>query len=262
MKKIKVYLGIPSTGERSDAQVYFLRRAQQNYGDKIEFVYPEIYVGRIFHDCARNAYVEQFLKSDCDILWFLDSDVVPPERFLDLVTVHGDKWKLAGAPYPVWMSQPGYDGPQIVYTVYAKTADGGLAPTAIPESGMDFVDGVATGCILLHREVLEKVEKPYFEFKYNPTTREMTEGEDLGFCVKVNKLGYKFFIDYSMLCHHFKKVSLLDVSNFLEYQKTLVIDNCDREIRKLVAKQQLKKLSEPLKVPEAPKSRLILPYNK
>lgn len=260
MGKIKIYMGIPSTGDRNDAQTYFLRRCEKTYGDRIEFIYPEIYVGRMFHDYARNEYVEQFLKSEADILWFLDSDVVPPERLLDIVTEHGDKWSLAGAPYPVWMTQPGFDGPQVTYTVYKEMSPGagkGLAPSPIPESGQEFVDGIATGCIFIKRDVVEKLQKPYFEFKYNETTREMTEGEDLGFCRKVNALGYKFFIDFSMLCHHFKRVSLLDVSNFIELQKNLIIDNCDRMIRQVVAKKQLEKINKP-KV-EQPKSKLILP---
>jgi hypothetical protein len=252
-------MGIPSTGDRVDAQNYYLRRMEKVYGDRIEFVYPEIYVGRIFHDNARNAYVQQFLASDCDLLWFLDSDIVPSERTLELVVTHYDKWDMAGAPYPVWMVQEGHDGPQVTYTVYKSGPNGGLCPTMIPESGIDFVEGIATGCVFIKRHVFEKMEKPYFEFKYDPITREIAEGEDLGFCIKANTLGYKFFIDYSMLCHHFKKISLLDVSNFLEYQKQLVIDNCDRVIRQVVAKKQLEKMNRREQVIEQPKSRLILP---
>lgn len=258
MKKIRVYMGICSTGDRVDAQNYYLRRMEKQFRDKIEFVYPEIYVGRIFHDNARNAYVKQFLDSGCDVLWFLDSDIVPSERLLELLTIHYDKWKLAGAPYPVWMSQAGYDGPQITYTVYKTSSDGkGLSPASIPEQGLDFVEGIATGCIFIKREVIEKLKEPYFEFKYHPTTREITEGEDLGFCMKVKELGYKFFIDYSMVCHHFKKVSLLDVSNYVEFQKQMVLDMSDRAYRQSIAKMKLKEMTK--KPVEQPKSRLILP---
>lgn len=261
MKKIKIFMGIPSLGERHDSQNYYLRRCEKNFGDKIEFVYPEIYVGRLFHDCARNSYVEQFLASDCDILWFLDSDIVPPERLLDIVADHSEKWDMAGAPYPVWMQQQGFDGPQITWTVYKTRVDGDpkkIYPAPIPEGGTEFVEGIATGCIFIKRHVFEKLQKPYFEFKYDPLTREMTEGEDLGFCIKTHALGYKFYIDYSMKCHHFKKVSLLDVSNTIELQKNMVIDECDREIRRIVAKQQLAKLNKP-KLVQPTQSRLILP---
>jgi hypothetical protein len=256
-KKIKVYMGIPSTGDRVDAQNYFLRRCEKAYGDRIEFVYPEVFVGRIFHDYARNKYVEQFLASDCDVLWFLDSDIIPKENLLNLVTDHWDEWKLAGAPYPVWMTQNGYETPQITYCVYNEIEGkpGHLGPAAVPETGTDFVHGIATGCIFIKREVLEKLSKPYFEFKYKADDREMTEGEDLGFCKKVNALGYKFFIDYSMVCHHFKKISLLDVNNYALVQVSQAVDAYDKNIRNILTRKRMEKELQPTKS----KSRLILP---
>jgi hypothetical protein len=246
---MKIYLGIPSTGERTDAQMYFLRRIEKRYAGQIELVYPEAFVGRIFHDRARNAYVDQFLKTDCDMIWFLDSDVIPPENVLDLVTLHGSKWKLAGAPYPVWMSVPGFEGQQVVFTVYRGDGSGKLHASKIPQSGTDFVEGIATGCLFIHREVIDKLSKPYFEFKYDPETRDIIEGEDLGFCKKVGALGYKFFTDFSMVCHHFKKISLLDVSNNIEHQKALAVNAYDEKIRQIITKRQLEK---------KPKSKLIL----
>lgn len=250
-------MGIPSLGERHDAQNYWLRRMEKQHKDTIEFVYPEIYVGRLFHDCARNAYVEQFLDSDCDILFFLDSDIIPPERLFDLVLEHGSKWDLAGAPYPVWMQQEGFDGPQVTFTVYTDRGQPGkLWPAPIPEQGLDMVSGIATGCIFIRRTVLEKMSKPYFEFKYDPLTRQMLEGEDLGFCRKVNELGFKFFVDYTMLCHHYKRVSLLDVSNAIEAQKQIAVDANDRVYRQAIAKMKLKELDKPK---AKKKSNLILP---
>lgn len=232
-------MGIPSTGDRNDSQIYALRRLQKKYEDKIELVYPEVFVGRIFHDYARCAVVEDFIQSGCDILWFLDSDVVPPENVLDLVVNHGEKWKLAGAPYPVWMSVPGFDTQQINFTVYKRNETGRFHAAKIPDSGTDMVDGIATGCLFIKREVIDKLSKPYFEFKYHPETRCLTEGEDIGFCRKVSDLGYKFFTDYSMLCHHYKKVSLLDVSNTIETQKQMAINTYDEKIREIIAKRRL-----------------------
>src|SRR4051812_8912917 len=102
-KPIKVYMGIPSTGDRVDSQSYALRVIEKRYADQVELVYPKDCVQRIFHDAARNAIVEEFLASDCDVLWFLDSDICPPPHVIELVTKHWDKWEAAGAPYPIWM---------------------------------------------------------------------------------------------------------------------------------------------------------------
>jgi hypothetical protein len=245
-KKIKLFMAIPSIGDRSDTQCYALRELEKNYGEHIEFVYPEVLVVRIFHDFARNAYVEEFLKTDCDVMWFLDSDVSPNIRVLDLITKHYDKWQLAGAPYPVFMQQKGWDGPQIVFTVYKK--DGrGFYPTAIPREGTDFVDGVATGCIFIKKEVFTKVSKPYFEFKYNTESREMTEGEDLGFCRKVSEQGYRFFIDYSMVCKHYKRVELLDVNNYAITYANQAYKHFEKEINRIVTAHNLAKLERQTK---------------
>lgn len=213
-KKPKIFLGIPSTGTRSDPQVYMLRDLEARYKDHVELVYPEECCHRIFHDFARNGFVEEFLKSDCDMIWFLDSDVVPPKHVLDLVTMHGDEWKLAGAPYPVFMQPPGGEHPAVVMCVYKGTNGKGLVPTVVPMHGTEFVDGLATGCLFIKREVLEQMEAPYFEFKFDPKTRMPVEGEDLGFCLKMKEKGIPFFVDYGMVCKHYKNVDLLEVNNY------------------------------------------------
>lgn len=242
MGKLKIFMGIPSTGDRSDAQVYFLRSIEKKYKEEVELVYPEDLVIRVSHDFARNAYVDAFLSSDCDLLWFLDSDVVPPKNVLDTVVKHHGEWSLAGAPYPVFISQKGLDGPQVVYTVYNRN-DKGFYPSPIPGSGQSFVDGLATGCLFIKREVFTKLSKPYFEHKYDNQTRELTEGEDLGFCRKVSDLGYKFFVDFSHVCKHYKRVDLLDVNNYaITYANNQVLAY-DASLRQSLAKRHIKSLT-------------------
>lgn len=249
-------MGIPSTGERSDLQTYALRGLEKKYAGKVELVYPEKCTTRIFHDFARCGVVEDFLKSDCDVLWFLDSDIVPPPHVLDLITEHGDIWDLAGAPYPVWMTPTGYDGPQIVYCVYDKV-DQGLHATRVPHSGVAFVDGLATGCMFIKRDVFSKLSKPYFEFKFDHETRQMTEGEDLGFCRKVSALGYKFLTDFSMVCRHTKKVDLTEVNNYaIEYANKAVM-SYDAQIRPKI--EALAKELEQYRKSGRTSSGLILP---
>jgi GT2 family glycosyltransferase len=235
MAKTKVYCGFPTVGTVVDSQNYMLRELQKRYADDIEFVFPEKLVQRIFHDFARNGVVEEFLASDCDILWMLDSDVVPQRHVLDLVTLHQDKWEVAGAPYPIFIAQPGEDNRQILFTAYAGSNGVGLAPVGrIPYEGTDFVDGLATGCVFLKRSVFAKLDRPYFEHKYSPDDRRLIEGEDLGFCLKLQKLGIKFFTDYSMVCKHVKSLCLLEMNNYaIEYANKAVL-SYDRDIKNKV----------------------------
>lgn len=263
-KRVKVYMGIPSTGTRSDAQMYVLREIEETYKDTIELVYPEICIHRIFHDFARNAIVEEFLDSDCDVLWFLDSDIAPSKHILDLIAIHYDKWKVAGGVYPVFVSRSQETNePAIVFTVYKGSPEGkkGLYPSRIPYSGTEFVDGLATGCLFIKREVFAQLEKPYFEFKFKNESRELIEGEDLGFCFKLRALGIQFFTDYSMVCKHYKQVDLLDMNNYtISFTNTAILAY-DADIRAKVtaAVQAAYQAGKESAQKIAPASTLILP---
>lgn len=258
----KLFIATPTTGTIADSQTYVLRELQERYKDSIEFVYPKQCVRRIFHDFARNSMVEEFLDSDCDAIWFLDSDISPAKHVLDLVSVYWNDWSLAGAPYPVFMCTPGSKDPQVVFTVY-KNEGHGLSPAHIPYTGQEMVQGIATGCLFIKREVFSKLSKPYFEFKYNPETREVIEGEDLGFCRKVGEQGYQFLVDYSMTCKHYKQVCLLEVNNYaITYANNSVLAY-DAQIKEQVTKSIKAAYNrgrlEAAQAPQPPKSGLILP---
>lgn len=256
MSKIKIFMGVPSTGTRSDAQCYALRNLEKKYGDKIEFIYPKYCVYRIFHDFARNMVTEEFLQSEADILWFLDSDIVPPSDCLDIVLYPTMEWKVAGCPYPVCMTVNDETGPQIVWCVYDKNSAKGLRACDVPTKGIKLVGGLATGCMFIKREVFSQLEKPYFSFDYHPETRELIGGEDLRFCKAVNALGYEFYTDFSKVCKHYKQVDLLDMDN---YARTLVkskLMEYDAQIRGQVETLQ----AQVAQVKTQPKkSSLVLP---
>lgn len=228
---IRIFVAIPTMGWVADGQVHVLRDIAANYADTIELVYPAHCVQRRFHDFARNGLVDEFLDSDCDLLWFLDSDIIPPRDILDIVALHGHKWEVAGAPYPIFMTHPGQDHQQIIFTVYKGKDSGGLVATKVPYTGTEFVDGLATGCLFLKRTVFKKLVKPYFTFKYDPVDARVTIGEDLDFCMRLHAQGVPFFVDYSKCCKHIKEVDLLEVNNYtLQFAKTAV-ENYDKSIR-------------------------------
>ncbi len=214
-KKVKVFLAIPTIQNIIDSQVHMLREITEHYAEHVELVYPKACIRRMFHDFARNMLVEEFLDSDCDILWFLDSDITPCKYILDLVVLHGDTWKIAGAPYPVLMTPNGLEAPELVFTLYRKDEKtGSLKPGAVPMEGQEFVDGLATGCLFIKREVFSLMKRPFFEFKYKKENMDLIEGEDLGFVLKANALGIRYFTDYSFTCKHQKSVDLLDINNY------------------------------------------------
>lgn len=244
-KKIKIYMGLPTTGTVCDFQAYMLRELQERYSDAVELVYPSVLVNRIFHDYARNCIVDEFLESDCDLIWFLDSDIVPAKHTLDLVTMHYDKWQVAGCPYPILMSIPGERARQIVFTAYKGLKDGkAFYPAAIPYEGVEYVDALATGCIFIKKEVFAKLEKPYFEFKFSNEQREVIEGEDLGFFLKLSQLGIRPLTDYSMVCKHYKtNIELLEMNSYALDFAHKAVTNYATEAKK-AAEEARKKMQE------------------
>lgn len=246
-KKWRVFMGLPSNGSVSDFQNYVLRELVERYKDEVELVFPEQLCQRIFHDAAREGVIQDFLSTDCDVLWMLDSDICPPKHVLDLLTMHGDKWQCAGAPYPVFMASPGESVRQLIFTVYKSigpdpaTGKPRLAPCECPNEGTAMIDGIATGCLMIKREVFEKLERPYFEFKYDPITRMPIEGEDIGFCIKMAQLGIRFFTDFSMVCKHFKNnIDLLEMNNYAISYAQKCVDYQSKIIAEQVAKVEEK----------------------
>lgn len=255
---IKVFMATPTQGWVSDSQVVALRNIQRKYVDQVELVYSDKCTRRIFHDFARNALVEDFLASECDIMWFLDADVTPPDHILDLVVEHGEKWQVAGAPYPVVMTMDSSPHPAIVLTAYVGTNGRGLAPASIPYEGTGFVDGVATGCMFIKRSVFSKLQKPYFEFKFEAETRKPIEGEDMGFCMKLREAGIPVFCDYGAVCKHYKEVCLLEMNNYAINYAQKAVSNYDEMIRPAIMELESRVRALPQRT-APPKSRLILP---
>lgn len=65
------------------------------------------------------------------------------------------------------------------------------------------VDAVATGCMVIHRSVLEGLEPPWFEYTHGWSS------EDLDFCLRVaGELDLPIYCDMSTVCGHLRDVPM------------------------------------------------------
>lgn len=145
----------------------------------------------------RNFIVKKFLESKHEYLFMVDSDNTP--KFDPMKLCNGKD--MYGFPTPVFK-----DG-QMMYMICKDFGDGFRAYLH-KSKGEYEVDAVGTGCVLIHRRVLEAIKAP-FDREYDKDGVAIV-GEDINFCKKVKKQGFKIWVNWDCICSHHKTVNLLN----------------------------------------------------
>jgi len=80
-----------------------------------------------------------------------------------------------------------------------------MRPIDLPESpGMVECDVVGMGATLINREVFERIEKPWFAYDIYRRTGEMSVTEDVTFCIKARRAGFRIVCDTGLICGHLR----------------------------------------------------------
>ena len=210
-KRKKIFIGVPTTGNIRTELANFLLEIVKNP----KYIFS-VYLTANSTICDnRNRIVRNFLKSDAEWLMTIDSDVSPSLDILDILE-HNKKviapinfvWKSWGLA-PLLSTKA--EGKGYIVTDPEKAN----APEQLVE-----VDGTGTTCLFIHREVLEKMESPWFMFGYDKEGK-INLGEDYSFCQKAKELGYGIWIDKKFVTNHFKSTSLKSVNEYLMKEVSL-----------------------------------------
>jgi GT2 family glycosyltransferase len=166
-------------------------------------------------EAVRNSIVEQALSSGCTHILLLDTD----QSFLpstitkllkhDLPVVGG----LVHRRYPpfdplLYRGEPGK---------YLSVPDEEILDNELVE-----VSATGTGCILYKTECFLKTEAPWFEFSIGEDGKPI--GEDIGFCIKLKKAGYRIFVDTTLGIGHIGSLSV-DWNTYKLYQNLMKNNN-------------------------------------
>lgn len=170
-------------------------------------------------DRARELTVEDALELDPEWLLFIDSDVVPPVDAFERLRRHGVDI-VSGLYY--------MDNPDGVHpAMWRLDDDDSPAIVGYDREGLVNVDAVGFGCLLVNRQVLDDVERPWFRwtegFEDHPWDLRRRTGvpgvsEDFHFCQKATSAGYEIYVDTTVKCMHEKGCLLTDDGVFLESQ--------------------------------------------
>ncbi|TFH72400.1 hypothetical protein E3V39_12530 [Gammaproteobacteria bacterium LSUCC0112] len=170
-------------------------------------------------DRARNTIVEQFLQTKVGVdkqhfthLFMIDSDTIPEEDALARLLSH-DKEIVTGLT-PI-LNYNREDGDYEVYDNCFESrevdpATGNVLGTNIVKrhTGLHTVFRCGASCILIAREVFDKVGTPAFNFIPNEANTQHVRSEDIDFCDKAREVGITIYADSDVVCRHQKEVML------------------------------------------------------
>ena len=145
---------------------------------------------------ARNYLVNKFLATDCEWLYFWDSDVVIRDTsFLNklLETAGSLNADIVGGAYRIKHNRELY--------AFGNYKDGKLINFKVGELGQPMlVDTLATGAMMISRKVFEKVPAPWFSFIEGV---EETIPEDHHFCNLASAAGFRIAVDPRFETFHY-----------------------------------------------------------
>jgi glycosyltransferase involved in cell wall biosynthesis len=148
-------------------------------------------MGTLIFD-QRNNMVESALEEGADYVLFIDADMRFPRDTLERLIAHGKGIIGVNA---TTRSSP--------VKATAKTleieADGTCNWKQISsknKTGIQKADGIGCGVMLISKETLNAMVKPWFFFELLPENKLL--GEDIYFCIKAKDVGIDTYIDHDL----------------------------------------------------------------
>jgi GT2 family glycosyltransferase len=202
----KIFVAIPNQGVNVVGITAFLVR-NQKYIFELDMPFKRpIYFNR-------NQYMQEFIKSGADWLLMIDSDTVPPINAMEIIDKiikeNKDIKVLSG-----WYNTYNQILNKILPVFFKKDVKGFFRTYTDKElknmfkSNIFRVDGVGGGFLLVHRDAIKNMEKPYFDNVYNKDKTSLIESEDLYFSDKIKEQGFKIYVTPKIRCTHIKNLPI------------------------------------------------------
>jgi len=180
---------------------------------------------------ARNKAVAQFLETEADWLFWIDTDMGFPPYTVDLLMNAADPVErpvVGGLCYSQRQVSPdGLGGfrcapaPTIFDWRHIGEQEGFAVRFSYSRDVVTRVHGTGSACILIHRSVFERVHEKYgatwYDRIFNKSMNELTS-EDLSFCMRLGQLGIPVYVHTGVQTTHHKSTWIGE----LDYLGTLV----------------------------------------
>lgn len=153
----------------------------------------------------RQSICDKLLTAGCEWLFFMDSDMVVPTN-----TIHGmlSRQEKVVAANCVRRKRPCSPTARKANTWMNQGGTSELIYTRPDSTGLEQVESIGFGVILIHRSVFEALPRPYFDHVWQPEVmnaetglKGMFSGEDIYFCLLCREAGIPIYIDHDVSWH-------------------------------------------------------------
>ncbi len=222
-KKSRIGIGIPTSNYVDQSFFYTMLFRMEEWSQTFDII--PIIESIIPIDDARNRIAKAAIYSECDYIFFIDSDVLIQQGQLEKL-VSWNKDAITGVYFMRVL--PHYS------LIRKKTADRLYTPIEPYGTDLIKIDGAGFGCFLVKTSVFDKIEYPWFQFKYYQREGVWRHlGEDLYFCEQMQRAGIDIYCDPTVQCTHVGTDVTIDIANKYKDLKSAITNEIQR------AKQEL-----------------------
>lgn len=144
-----------------------------------------------------NVLINTFLRSDCDYYVKMDIDQVYPDDYFEKMVPLVEKYKVIGPLiFDRWPSQN--------FLPLVNWAEGEVFDVT-NNSGIIEVPYYHTNCFF-HREALEAVVPPHYEFHISEDGLKRGRHTDIDFMSKIRMAGFKLYANLDVVVSHIAEV--------------------------------------------------------
>lgn len=186
--------------------VTFLLTVGARYGQKWDIVFNPAHQV-VPAAGARNLLAKKMQEHGCDWIMMCDNDVAPPPDVLDMLEKATDEMDVVVPVCHMWLAEKAI-AMSVMRPVGLQANDFNdlrVELDSLPE--WLELEATGTGCIFLRRRVFEKMEYPYFHYKWD-SDGCLDSTEDIIFSQESRKKGVRIWLNTKFTARHFHTVDL------------------------------------------------------
>lgn len=203
--KLSVLVTVPNTGWLHKTTALVLLRLQIDGRYRLRIAMPSA----VPLENNQHHIIKDFIAGGEDYWLSIDSDTAPIKNPLDLVALDKD---IIGLPYPIWHYTEKSGERPIYWGAYDYVEAEDAYKEHEPKDGLQCVDAIGGGCMLIARRVFEHpaMQKGAFaRTTYKDGT--VQKGNDIAFCERAREAGFEIWSHYDYPTMHTNERELTEV---------------------------------------------------